>query len=161
MSAKLGKIVKSEEHWRGLLTPEQYRVARQAGTERPFAGPYWSEKRAGVYRLRRVRDAAVRIGHQTRVRHGLAQLHRSGSCRCRRGAERSRSRHAAHGSPLRGMRIPPWARLRWRSTAERAPLLRDRHCTEVRSRSRQLIGIGSAVVMQRRRNDVLRPGGKL
>jgi peptide-methionine (R)-S-oxide reductase len=38
MSAKLGKIAKSEEQWRGLLTPEQYRVARQAGTERPFTG---------------------------------------------------------------------------------------------------------------------------
>jgi peptide-methionine (R)-S-oxide reductase len=50
MSSKLGKIVKSEEQWRGLLTPEQYRVARQAGTERPFAGPYWNEKRAGLYR---------------------------------------------------------------------------------------------------------------
>ena len=50
MSSKLGKIVKSEEQWRGLLTPEQYRVARQAGTERPFAGPYLNEKRAGLYR---------------------------------------------------------------------------------------------------------------
>jgi len=50
MITKLGKIAKSEEEWRGLLTPEQYRVARQAGTERPFTGPHWNEKRAGVYR---------------------------------------------------------------------------------------------------------------
>ena len=44
------KIVKSDEEWRAALTPEQYQVARQGGTERAFAGPYWDEKRAGLYR---------------------------------------------------------------------------------------------------------------
>jgi peptide-methionine (R)-S-oxide reductase len=43
------KIVKSEGEWRSCLTPEQFRVARQAGTERAFTGPYWDEKRAGLY----------------------------------------------------------------------------------------------------------------
>jgi peptide-methionine (R)-S-oxide reductase len=44
------KIVKSEEEWRAKLTPEQYHVARKGGTERAFSGPYWDEKRPGLYR---------------------------------------------------------------------------------------------------------------
>ena len=44
-----GKMVKSESEWRSCLTPEQFRIAREAGTERAFTGPYWDEKRAGLY----------------------------------------------------------------------------------------------------------------
>ena len=43
------KIVKSEAEWRAQLTPEQYRVARQKGTERAFTGAYWNTKTPGVY----------------------------------------------------------------------------------------------------------------
>lgn len=35
---------------RSRLTPEQYRVTQQAGTEAPWTGPYLNEKRAGMYR---------------------------------------------------------------------------------------------------------------
>src|SRR5678815_4638756 len=42
---------KTDEEWRKTLTPEQYRVARQAGTERAFTGKYWNEHRAGTYAL--------------------------------------------------------------------------------------------------------------
>jgi peptide-methionine (R)-S-oxide reductase len=44
------KIIKTDEEWRATLTPEQYHVARKGGTERAFAGPYWDEKRPGLYR---------------------------------------------------------------------------------------------------------------
>lgn len=44
------KITKSDDDWRAELTPEQYRVTRQAGTEQAFTGPYWDEKKAGLYR---------------------------------------------------------------------------------------------------------------
>jgi peptide-methionine (R)-S-oxide reductase len=44
------KIVKTDEEWRQTLTPAQYNVAREGGTERAFTGPYWDEKRSGLYR---------------------------------------------------------------------------------------------------------------
>ncbi len=44
------KIVKSENEWRKLLTPEQFHVCRQKGTERAFTGAYHKEHRTGVYR---------------------------------------------------------------------------------------------------------------
>jgi peptide-methionine (R)-S-oxide reductase len=43
------KVAKTDEEWRKELTPEQYYVTRQHGTERAFSGPYWNEKRAGQY----------------------------------------------------------------------------------------------------------------
>ena len=43
------KIRKSEAEWRAQLTPEQYYVTREHGTERAFTGPFWNEKRAGLY----------------------------------------------------------------------------------------------------------------
>ena len=43
-------VVRGEAQWRRLLTPEQFRVLRQAGTETAFTGRYWDEHRHGVYR---------------------------------------------------------------------------------------------------------------
>ena len=39
----------SEQAWRERLTPEQFQVARQGGTERAFTGIYWNNKAKGVY----------------------------------------------------------------------------------------------------------------
>ena len=44
------KVVKSEDEWRRQLSPEQYRVMREKGTERPFTGVYHATKTPGVYR---------------------------------------------------------------------------------------------------------------
>lgn len=43
------KITKTDAQWQAQLTPEQYRVARQCGTEPPFTGKYWNTKTKGVY----------------------------------------------------------------------------------------------------------------
>jgi peptide-methionine (R)-S-oxide reductase len=44
------KIIKSDEEWKNTLTPEQYHIIREKGTERPFSGEYNSSKEKGIYR---------------------------------------------------------------------------------------------------------------
>src|SRR3954452_23884906 len=44
------KVSKTEQEWREDLSPEQYAVLRQAGTEAPFTGRYVNEKSDGTYR---------------------------------------------------------------------------------------------------------------
>lgn len=43
------KVVKSDEEWREVLTPEQYRITREKGTEPPFTGEYLDLKDDGVF----------------------------------------------------------------------------------------------------------------
>ena len=43
------KVVKSDAEWKAELTPEQFSVARQHGTERAFSGPNWDQKAPGAY----------------------------------------------------------------------------------------------------------------
>lgn len=55
MESKTGtpaEVEKSEQEWREQLSPEEYRVLRQAGTERPFTGEYVDTKTVGVYACR-------------------------------------------------------------------------------------------------------------
>ncbi|MEM9206980.1 MAG: peptide-methionine (R)-S-oxide reductase MsrB [Pseudomonadota bacterium] len=47
---KRPKIDRTNAEWREILTPEQYYVLREHGTERAFTGPNWDEKAAGLYR---------------------------------------------------------------------------------------------------------------
>jgi peptide-methionine (R)-S-oxide reductase len=43
------KVIKSEEEWKKTLSPEQYRVLREKGTERPFSGEYYLKNDTGIY----------------------------------------------------------------------------------------------------------------
>ena len=43
------KIRKTESQWRAQLTPNEYHVAREKGTERAFTGRYWDHHESGVY----------------------------------------------------------------------------------------------------------------
>lgn len=46
---KTGRVIRTDEEWRGLLTPEQYRITRTKGTEPAFSGAYWSTRTPGTY----------------------------------------------------------------------------------------------------------------
>ena len=48
----VGKVVKSEAEWRAQLTPLEYKVLREAGTERAFTGEYTDTTTEGVYRCK-------------------------------------------------------------------------------------------------------------
>ena len=48
-TTKTDKIMKSDEEWKKQLTPEQFEVARNAGTERPFQNAYWDNHDKGMY----------------------------------------------------------------------------------------------------------------
>ena len=43
------KVIKTDQEWKQQLSPEQYQVTRQCGTERAFTGKYWNSKENGTY----------------------------------------------------------------------------------------------------------------
>src|SRR6476659_10146400 len=51
-AAQVGKVIKSEAEWRAQLSPQEYHVLREAGTERSFTGEYTDTKTEGVYSCR-------------------------------------------------------------------------------------------------------------
>jgi peptide-methionine (R)-S-oxide reductase len=48
-AAQIWEVTHTDAQWKKLLTPDQYHILRQAGTERPFSSPLDMEKRAGIY----------------------------------------------------------------------------------------------------------------
>ena len=108
-------VTKSDDEWKQQLTPEQFHVARQRGTERPFSSPLNREKRPGLFKC--VCCGASLFSSSTKFDSGTAQL--PGARRQRRG-DKTRGALVADApdrGPLRIVRCASRPRLsRWPPT---------------------------------------------
>ena len=70
----MDKVQRTEAEWREQLTPEEYQVLRQAGTEAPWTGEYTDTKTEGVYRCRACGAELFRSKAEVRVPLRVAEL---------------------------------------------------------------------------------------
>ena len=97
-------VTRSDAEWRQILTPDQYRVMRGHGTERPGSCSLLREKRPGRFCCAGCGQPPVSVGRQIRKRHRLAQLQRSATGVCGHNG-RPLARHGPHRGALQPVRI--------------------------------------------------------
>jgi len=97
------KVVKSEAEWKKLLSPEEYHILREAGTERPFANKYDKHFEPGAYAC----AACGQVLFESETKLRLAGVLRRQSRRPGDPPCGQLTRHATHRSPLRPLRLPP------------------------------------------------------
>ena len=114
-----GAVAKSDAEWRAELAPDQYRVLREHGTERPGTSPLNAEKRVGVFDCAGCGTPVYTSETKYEVGQRLAELLRADPG-CGRDDGRSQPRHDPHRGALRDVRRPPRPRLRRRPAPDRA-----------------------------------------
>ena len=109
------KVVRSDAEWRTLLTPQQYHVLREKGTERPFTGLLTENHETGNYHCAACGALLFMSGAKFDSGCGWPSFMIPAGSKVGRGARGLEPRHAARRSHLRSLRRPPRPRLPRRS----------------------------------------------
>ena len=125
------KVVKTDAEWRAELSPEQYRVLRQKGTEAPWTGEYDDVFEPGTLPLCRLRRGALRVRREVQLGLRLAGVLRPGRRGRDRRGDRRLPRDGAHRGDVRRVRRAPRARLPGRAAPDGAALLHQLGVAEV------------------------------
>jgi peptide-methionine (R)-S-oxide reductase len=129
----IAKVQKTDAEWKEQLTPEQYRITRQHGTERAFTGPYWDSFETGLYRC--VCCDAPLFRSDTKFDAGCGwPSYFEAVSPTPSPSIATDLRHGAHGNPLRQLRSASRPRLPRRPTADRPALLHQRPLDGIRAR---------------------------
>ena len=113
------------QEWRDQLTPEQYEVTRNAGTERAFTGPYWDDKADGMYRCACCGTELFSSDNKFDSGTGWPSFTEPANLE-HVELQTDNSLFMAHRGPLQALRRPPRPRLRRRPARPRAALLHQR-----------------------------------
>ena len=90
------KVTKSEQEWQESLSPEQYHVLREKGTERAFTGEYAHSKQPGEYHCAGCGKLLFRSDEKFESGSGWPSSLRSARCRSHRPSRSSSSITVAH-----------------------------------------------------------------
>ena len=126
------KVEKSDAQWRAELTPEQYRVLREKGTERPFTGALTENHETGNYHCAGCGALLFLSGAKFDSGCGWPSFMIPADSKAIAEHDDSSLRHAPHRSHLRPLWRPPRPRLPRRPSSHRPPLLHQLRLADVR-----------------------------
>ena len=107
----MDKVVKSEDEWRVQLSPEEFHVLRQAGTEKPFTGEYVDTKTQGVYTCRACGAELFRSDTKFESHCGWPSFYQPSESDAVTLIEDRSLGDGAYGGALRPVRLPSGARV--------------------------------------------------
>ncbi len=102
----MDKVKRTDAEWRELLTPQEYAVLRQAGTEAPFTGEYTDTKTEGVYRCRACGAELFRSDAKFESHCGWPSFYQPSDSDAVVLIEDAHPRHDPHRGAVRRVRLP-------------------------------------------------------